>query len=78
MNLTTTCTDGPSHESTGGWRTDFQYRFFFNTAFRFGFSIYDFSILMMMMMMGNTKVCEVGTGVYEGVEDDEVAGQSVD
>ena len=33
---------------------------------------------MIMMMMVNTKVCEVGTGVYEGVEDDEVAGQSVD
>ena len=25
-----------------------------------------------------TKVCEVGTRVYQGVEDDEVAGQSVD
>ena len=29
-------------------------------------------------MMVSTKVCEVGTSVYEGVEDDEVAGQPVD
>ena len=26
---------------------------------------------MITMMMGNTKVCEVGTGVYEGVEDND-------
>ena len=28
--------------------------------------------------MDNTKICEVGTRVYEGVEDYEVAGQPVD
>ena len=31
-----------------------------------------------MMTMDNTKICEVGTRVYEGVEDYEVAGQPVD
>ena len=35
-------------------------------------------VTMVMMTMGHTKVCEVGTSVYEGVEDNEVASQSVD
>ena len=30
------------------------------------------------MQIWFTKVCEVGTRVYQGVEDDEVAGQAVD
>ena len=35
-------------------------------------------IIIVMMTMANTKICEVGTSVYEGVEDYEVAGQPVD
>ena len=31
----------------------------------------------MIFYKNHTKVCEVGPSVYEGVEDDEVAGQPV-